>query len=103
MFAIIKTGGKQYRVSEKEKIKLEKIDGKEKSKVTFDKVLLISDGEKLKIGKPKVDKSSVEAKIISQGKAKKVKVFKFKPKKRYKRSQGHRQQFTEVEITKIKF
>lgn len=103
MFAIIKTGGKQYKVEKGTKIKIEKINGKEGSVVTFNDVLLTSesDGSKMKIGQPKVTSAKVEAKIIQQMRDKKVEVIKYKPKTRYKRKKGHRQQLSEIEITKI--
>lgn len=99
--AIIKTGGKQYLVKTGDKIKVEKLSGKEGSLVKFD-TLLISDenGSKVEIGKPLL-KTKVEGKILKQDKAKKVLVVKYKPKTRYKKRVGHRQPFSEVEITKI--
>ena len=113
MLAIIKTGGKQYLVSPGQKIKIEKINPegkpsashgagkKEGSEVVFDEVLLLQKGNKLEIGTPLVKGATVTGKIVRQGKAKKVIVFKYKAKKRYKVKKGHRQRFTEVEITKI--
>ncbi len=101
MLAVIKTGGKQYLVSPGDKIKIEKIDKKEGSEVTFSDVFLLQKNKKLEIGAPKVKDAKVTAKVLQQGKAKKIIVFKFKPKKRYKKKQGHRQPFTEIEITKI--
>ena len=101
MLAIIKTGGKQYLVSPGDKIKIEKIDKKEGSEITFDEVLLLEKKNKLEIGNPLVKGAKVIGKIISQGKGKKVIVFKWKAKTRYKVKRGHRQPFTEVEITKI--
>ncbi len=99
--AVIKTGGKQYIVSNGGKIKIEKIDAQEGSEVIFDNVLLLIDGEKTEIGKPLVDGVKVTGKVLSQDRDKKVIIFKYKPKKRYKVKKGHRQPFTEVEITKI--
>ena len=112
MLAVIKTGGKQYLVTPGEKIKIEKIesktkpsskekDKKESQEVVFDQVLLLEKGNKIEIGNPLVKGAKVTGKIISQGKAKKVIVFKYKAKTRYKKKAGHRQPFTEVEITKI--
>ncbi|XOA43028.1 MAG: 50S ribosomal protein L21 [Candidatus Nealsonbacteria bacterium] len=101
MFAIIKTGGKQYIVSPGDKIKIEKINKEEGEKTTFNEVLLLQKGKTLEIGTPLVKKAKVEATIIKQGKSKKVIVFKYKASKRYKVKKGHRQRFTEVEITKI--
>ncbi len=101
MLAIIKTGGKQYLVSPGDKIKIEKIDGKEGKEIAFKEVLLMEKNRKLEIGTPLVKGSKVTAKILSQGKGKKVIVFKYKPKTRYKVKKGHRQLFTEIEILKI--
>lgn len=99
MFAIIETGGKQYLVSPKDKIRVEKIvaSGDE---VVFDKVLLVSDKD-TKIGSPYVGGAKVIAKVLKQGRDRKLRIFKYKPKVRYRRRLGHRQQFTEVEIQSI--
>ncbi len=101
MLAVIKTGGKQYLVSPGQKIKIEKINKKEGSEITFKEVLLLEKGKKLEIGTPLVKGAKVVGKIIKQGKGKKIIVLKYKAKTRYKKRQGHRQLFTEVEITKI--
>jgi len=101
MLAIIKTGGKQYLVSPGQKIKIEKIAKKEGSEITFNQVLLLEKGKKIEIGTPLIKGVKVIGKIVRQGKAKKVIIFKYKAKKRYKVKKGHRQPFTEVEITKI--
>jgi len=101
MLAIIKTGGKQYLVSPGQKIKIEKLDDNEGKEVVFDQVLLLEKDGKVEIGAPLVDGAKVTGKILRQGKAKKVIVFKYKSKKRYKRKKGHRQPFSEVEILKI--
>lgn len=101
MLAVIKTGGKQYLVSPGQKIKIEKIDEKEGSETIFNEVLLLEKGKKLEIGTPLVEGAKVIGKVIRHGKAKKVIVFKYKPKTRYKKKKGHRQSFTEVEIVKI--
>lgn len=101
MLAVIKTGGKQYIVSPGDKIKIEKIDKKEGSEITFKEVLLLEKGKKLEIGDPLVKKAKVIGKILKQGKNKKVIIFKYRASKRYKVKKGHRQRFTEVEITKI--
>lgn len=101
MLAVIKTGGKQYLVSPGDKVKIEKIDEKEGSEVTFDEVLLLKKGKRIEIGNPLVKGAKVIGKIISQGKGKKIIVFKWKAKTRYKVKRGHRQSFTEVEIQKI--
>ena len=101
MLAIIKTGGKQYKIQEGDKIKVEKLAGEEGSVISFDEVLLVGDEKDVKVGTPIVAGAKVEAKIIKQGKAAKVTGVKHKAKKRYKMKFGHRQPFTEVEITKI--
>ena len=101
MLEIIKTGGKQYLVTPGQKIKIEKINKKEGEEITFDEVLLVEKGRQIEIGTPLVKGAKVIGKIISQGKAKKVIVFKYKPKTRYKVKKGHRQPFTEVEIKSI--
>jgi len=102
MFAVIKTGGKQYLVSTGEKIKIEKIDTEEGKEVVFDEVLLLGKDEKdVKIGNPFVKGARVKAKVLKQDRAKKIIIFKYKPKKRYQKKQGHRQPYTEVEILKI--
>jgi len=111
MLAVIKTGGKQYIVSPGDKIKIEKLNKpalakasagkKEGQEVIFDEVLLLQKGNKLEIGTPLVKGAKVTGKILSHGKGKKIIVFKYKAKKRYKKKKGHRQPFTEVEITKI--
>ena len=102
MFAVIRTGGKQYLVSPGDKIKIEKLDVEEKKEIVFDEVLLVvSDKKSVKIGDPLVKGAKVKANIIKQDKAKKVIIFKYKPKKRYQKKKGHRQPYTEVEILKI--
>jgi len=101
MLAIIKTGGKQYLVKPGDKIKIEKIAGKEEKEITFKEVLLVEKNKKVEIGTPLVKSAKVIGKILSQGKAKKIIIFKYKPKTRYKVKKGHRQPFTEVEILKI--
>jgi len=102
-FAVIATGGKQYLVQKGTKVKIEKIEGKAKDAVTFDKVLLLSDdsGKACTLGKPTISGAKVTGKIIRQGRAKKVTVVKYKNKIHYTRTQGHRQPFTEVEIIHI--
>lgn len=100
MFAIIETGGKQYKVSAGDKIKVEKLSA-EGDSVSFDKVLLKSRGDKVEIGTPYVSGSRVEAKVLKQGRDKKKIVFKYKSKTRERKKKGHRQPYTEVEITKI--
>jgi len=101
MLAVIQTGGKQYLVSPGQKIKIEKLEKKEGSEVDFDKVLLLEKNKKLEVGTPFIKGAVVTAKILTQGKNKKVIAFKYKAKKRYKVKKGHRQPFTQVEILKI--
>ena len=101
-FAIIRTGGKQYRVAPGDKVKIEKIAAAEDGSVVFTDVLLTSNGETTTVGSPTVAGAKVEGKLIKQGRAKKVIVFKYHSKTRYKKKKGHRQEFTEVEITAIK-
>jgi len=101
MIAIFETGGKQYKVTEGDILYLEKLDVSEGDVVTFDKVLAIVDGEKSKFGAPVVKGATVTANVIKHGKAKKIIVFKYKPKKNYRRRQGHRQPYTKVQITTI--
>lgn len=101
MLAIIKTGGKQYKVKAGDKIKIEKIEGEEGRKVVFSEVLFQGDENAVKIGTPLVKGVKVEGKILKQGKGKKVWGLKHKAKKRYKVKFGHRQMFTEVEIVKV--
>jgi len=102
MLAVIKTGGKQYVVTPGYKLKIEKIDVEEGKSTIFNEVLLFNDGKKTMIGDPIVKGIEVTAKVLTQDKAKKVIIFKYKPKKRYKVKRGHRQPFTEIEIESIK-
>ncbi len=101
MLAVIKTGGKQYLVSPGDKIKIEKIVGKEGKEITFKEILLFQKGKRTEIGTPLVKNAKVLAKIIQQGRGKKIVVFKYKASKRYKVKKGHRQSFTEVEILSL--
>jgi large subunit ribosomal protein L21 len=101
MLAVIKTGGKQYIVSPGKKIKVEKLDKKEGSEISFSDVLLLEKNKKVEIGTPKVAGAKVTAKVIEHGKADKVIIFKYRAKKRYKVKKGHRQPYTQVEITGI--
>jgi len=103
MFAVIKTGGKQYKVSPGQKLKVEKLDvpADRDAVINFKEVLLVADGENVKIGTPIVKGTRVEAKVLRQGREKKKIVFKYHPKSRYRKKKGHRQHFTEVEIQKI--
>lgn len=101
MHAIIVTGGKQYKVTEGDVLYIEKLEAEAGDKITFDKVLAILDGDKATFGAPVVAGASVEANVVKNGKGKKILVFKYKPKKNYRRRQGHRQPYTKVEITKV--
>ena len=101
MLAVIKTGGKQYLVKKGDKIKIEKLEGKEGSEINFTDVLLLEKDKKVEIGKPVIKDAKVVAKILEQGKGKKIIIFKYKAKTRYKKKTGHRQPFTEVEVIKI--
>ena len=101
MYAVIEACGKQYKVSEGDVVFIEKLDVNEGEKVTFDKVLLLSDGEKVKVGAPTVKSAKVEATVIAQGKGPKVVVFKYKAKKNERKKQGHRQPYTKIKIEKI--
>ena len=101
MYAVIESCGKQYKVAEGDVVFFEKLDAEEGKKVTFDKVVLVSD-EKVQVGNPYVKGVKVEGKVVAHGKGKKIIVFKMKAKKNYRRKQGHRQPYTKVEITAIK-
>ena len=102
MYAIIEACGKQYKVLEGDTVFFEKLDTEEGKKVTFDKVMLVSDDKEVKVGDPYVKGVKVEGKVLSHGKGKKIVVFKMKPKKNERTKQGHRQPYTKVEITGIK-
>lgn len=102
MFAVIEAGGKQYRVAPGQKLKIEKLETPAGEVLVFDKVLLTADGENVKIGAPYVEGVKVEAKVVKQGHAKTLIVFKYSSKTRYRKKKGHRQKFTEVEIIGIK-
>ena len=102
MYAIIESCGKQYKVTEGDVVFFEKLDVEEGKKVTFDNVVLVSDDKKVEVGAPYVKGVKVEGKVVSHGKGKKIIVYKYKAKKNYRRTQGHRQPYTKVEITKIK-
>ena len=101
MKAVIVTGGKQYTVAEGDVVYVEKLEAEVDSVVKFDQVLAVLDGENTKIGAPTVEGASVEAKVIKNGKGKKIDVLKYKAKKNEKKKIGHRQPYTKVEITKI--
>ncbi len=101
MYAVIETGGKQYRVQEGDVLFIEKVAGNEGESLSFDKILLVSNGEEVKVGKPYVDGVTVTGNIVEHGKARKIVVYKFKRKKDYRKKQGHRQPYTKVKIEKI--
>ncbi|MCF6408655.1 50S ribosomal protein L21 [Pseudalkalibacillus salsuginis] len=100
MYAIIETGGKQFRVQEGQELYIEKVSAEAGDTITFDRILMVG-GNDVKVGSPLVDGATVTAKVDKQGRAKKVVVYKFKPKKNYRRKQGHRQPYTKVVIEKI--
>lgn len=103
MIAVIKTGGKQYKVKEGEVLKIEKIAGKAGDKIDFEVLLLADeDGKAVKVGKPLVSGAKVSAEILEQGRARKVNIIKYKPKVRYRRKAGHRQMYTKVKVTSVK-
>ena len=101
MYAVIQTGGKQYRVTTGEKLKIERIAGEVGQEITLDRVLLVADGEALKMGAPLVAGARVKAKVLKHGRGEKIRIFKLNRRKHYRRSQGHRQGYTEIEILGI--
>jgi large subunit ribosomal protein L21 len=101
MYAVIKTGGKQYRVAAGEKLKIEQLPAEIGAEIVLDQVLLVADGDNLKMGRPLVTGASVQAKVLAQGRHDKVRIFKLRRRKHYQKHQGHRQNFTEIEITGI--
>lgn len=101
MYAVLSTGGKQYKVEEGDVLRIEKISGDVGASVSFDKILMFSDGEKVRVGTPLIDGISVSGHIVEQDKAKKILVFKYKRRKNYRRKQGHRQPFTAIKIDSI--
>ena len=101
MYAVVATGGKQYRVQEGDTLRIEKIPGDVGAEVAFDRVLMVSDGDDVKVGKPVLENAVVSGTIVEQGKGRKILVFKYKRRKRYRRKQGHRQLFTAVKIGTI--
>ena len=101
MYAIIETGGKHYKVQDGDVIFIEKINAENDSKFVFDKVVAVGADDGIKVGAPYVDGATVEANVVKTGKAKKIIVYKMKPKKNYRRKQGHRQPYTKVQITAI--
>jgi large subunit ribosomal protein L21 len=102
MYAVIKTGGKQYRVSAGEKLKVEQIPADIGSEIILGEVLMLADGEAITLGAPLVSGAAVTAKVLSQGRGDKVRIYKMRRRKHYRKSQGHRQNYTEIEIVGIK-
>ena len=101
MYAVIKTGGKQYKVAAGEKLKVEKLVGEVGSAITIEEVLMLADGDNITIGAPMVKGASVKATVVSHGRGDKVMIFKFRRRKHYRKTQGHRQDYTEIQIDKI--
>ncbi|HEX8988732.1 MAG TPA: 50S ribosomal protein L21 [Rhodocyclaceae bacterium] len=101
MYAVIKTGGKQYRVAAGEKIKVEQIPAEVGAEITLDQVLMVGEGESVKVGAPIVAGAKVTAKVIAQGRHAKVNIFKMRRRKHYRKNQGHRQNYTEIQIGEI--
>ena len=102
MYAIVEACGRQYKVQEGDTVFFEKLDAEEGKKVNFDKVILVSDDKKVQVGNPYVTGVKVEGKVVSHGRGEKIVVFKYKAKKNERKTQGHRQEYTKVEITSIK-
>jgi large subunit ribosomal protein L21 len=101
MYAVIKTGGKQYRVQSGEKLKVERIEAEVGSEVGLDQVLMVADGETLHVGRPLVEGAKVAATVLSHGRHDKVRIFKMRRRKHYQKHQGHRQNYTELQIGSI--
>ena len=101
MYAVIKTGGKQYRVSSGEKVKVEQLAAEVGSQITIDQVLMVADGDKITIGAPLVKGAKVQATVVDQGRADKINVFKMRRRKQSKKQQGHRQNYTEIQVDQI--
>ena len=101
MYAVIRTGGKQYRVSSGEKVKVEQLAADVGSQITIDQVLMVADGDNITIGTPLVKGAKVQATVVTQGRADKVHVFKMKRRKQYMKQQGHRQNYTEIQVDRI--
>ena len=102
MYAVIESGGKQHRVTEGEILQLEKLKAGAGDEVTFDRILMVGEGESVKIGTPYVEGGQVTAEVLKQGRGSKIKIVKFNRRKHFHKTQGHRQSFTEVKITGIK-
>ena len=101
MFAVIKTGGKQYRVSQGDKLRVESLDAEEGDAVSLDQVMMVGEGDKVTVGEPLISGASVNARVITHGRGKKADIVKFRRRKHYRRQMGHRQNYTELEITSI--
>ena len=101
MYAVIKAGGKQYRVASGEKLKIETVVAEVGSEIVLDQVLMVADGDKVTLGAPTLSGATVKAKVISHGRADKVHIYKMRRRKHYRKSQGHRQNYTEIEILGI--
>ena len=101
MYAVIATGGKQYRVTEGDTLKVEKLSGEEGSQIELDQVLMVADGDNIQVGTPVLDKGKVTATIKSHGRGKKVEIIKFRRRKHHRKQMGHRQDYTEIEINAI--
>lgn len=101
MYAVIRTGGKQYRVAEGDVLRVEKLAAETGSTVAFDEVLMVGDGDDVRVGTPLIEGGRVSGEVLSQGRGRKVEIVKFKRRKDYQRHHGHRQPFTEVKITGI--
>jgi large subunit ribosomal protein L21 len=102
MYAVIATGGKQYKVTKGETLRVEKLDGDEGSIVKLENVLMVADGDKVSVGTPTLDKATVTAKITAHGRGDKVEIIKFRRRKHSRKQAGHRQSYTEIEVTEIK-
>jgi large subunit ribosomal protein L21 len=101
MYAVIKTGGKQYKVAAGEKLKIEQIPADIGSELSIDQVLMVADGDNVSVGKPLLSGASVQATVLEQGRHDKIRIFKMKRRKHYQKHQGHRQNYTEIQITGI--
>jgi large subunit ribosomal protein L21 len=101
MYAVIRTGGKQYRIQVGEKLKVEQIEAERGSELVLDQVLMVADGDKISMGNPLVEGATVSAKVLDQGRRDKIRIFKMRRRKHYQKHQGHRQNFTEIQITGI--
>ena len=101
MYAVIRSGGKQYKVTPGQLVKLEKLEGEKGQKVDFDQVLLVAEGDNIKMGAPYVNGAKVKAEVVDQGRHKKIHIIKFRRRKHYMKQQGHRQYFTQVKILEI--